>query len=193
MGWDRGVIFIFISMVVGHPHPDPSYSDWLVHSSTTKTTFTKENENLFRLSNELIHRDFITVPNFATIDYYSHEEDTSILRALSPEAQIKIIGARNVTLNVGGVVADVPRGYLNRTDLRLRPYPGAIFKYFNHSISKITSDIKYTPRRGAPKSTSWPPEGLHLTVQFIFEDNDVSNSFKNLEVYVHYEMYVKMG
>ena len=82
-----GLVLIssFISLSVGQLQSDPSFSDWLVHATNTKTIFTKESENIFRLSNGLIHRDFITEPHFGTVDFYSHKEDTSILKALSPK------------------------------------------------------------------------------------------------------------
>ena len=68
-----------------------------------------------RLSNGLIRRDFVTEPNFGTLDFYSIEDDSSILRAFTPEAMVEIyIEDRKLNLSVGGVTSNIPRGYLNR-------------------------------------------------------------------------------
>ena len=168
---------------------DPSLTDWLVNAPESKTTFDKINKNTFRLSNGLIHRDFLVEPNFLTSDFYSHEADTSLLRSFSPECEIQMVGIRNISLKVGGALSDIPRGYLNRTDTRLRPFPGPVFKYVDHEVRDISSDMSYTPRRGAPLSSVWPPAGLHLSVLFQIEDNDVVQDLQNYEVVVHYEMY----
>ena len=135
---------------------DPSLSDWLVNAPESKTTFDRINTNTFRLSNGLIHRDFIVEPNFLTSDFYSHEADTSLLRAFSPECELQVLGIRNISLKVGGALSDIPRGYLNRTDPRLRPFPSPVFRYVNHTVRNISSDISYSPRRGAPQSSVWP-------------------------------------
>ena len=164
---------------------DPSYSDWLVNPPTTKTTFDKIKENRFRLSNGIIHRDFIVKPNFATFDFYSDEEETSLLRAFSPESEIKLLGKKNITVKVGGVFSSSPRGYLNRTDPGIRPFPYPIFRYVKHVVRNISSDIRYTPRRGAPQSTAWPPPGLHLSILFQIEDNKVRENLQDLSVCVY--------
>ena len=67
------------------------------------------------MSNGLIRRDFVTEPNFGTLDFYSFEDDSSILRAFTPEAMVEIyIEDRKLNLSVGGVTSNIPRGYLNR-------------------------------------------------------------------------------
>ena len=69
-----------------------------------------------RLSNGLIKRNFVTEPNFGTLDLYSHEDDSSLLRAFSPESKVNFhCNGENFTVMVGGVTANVPRGYLNRS------------------------------------------------------------------------------
>ena len=70
---------------------DPAQTDWLVQPVRAQAAFNKIGENLWRLSNGLIHRDFIVSPNFATVDFYSTEADTSLLRAFSPEATVRLL------------------------------------------------------------------------------------------------------
>lgn len=59
----------------------------------------------------------MTEPNFGTLDFYSLEDDSSLLRAFSPESILKFVcEGRNFSVSVGGVKANnVPRGYLNRS------------------------------------------------------------------------------
>ena len=58
----------------------------------------------------------MTEPNFGTLDFYSLEDDSSLLRAFSPESILKFVcEGRNFSVSVGGVTANVPRGYLNRS------------------------------------------------------------------------------
>ena len=64
----------------------------------------------------MIRRDFSTEPNFGTFDFYSLEDDSSLLRALSPESILNFYcEGENFAVKVGGVTANVPRGYLNRS------------------------------------------------------------------------------
>ena len=58
-----------------------------------------------------------------------------------------------------------------RTGLKLEKFDGHVFVYDKHTVSKISSDIKWSPTRGAPAASSWPPRGLHLEVSFqIYRD-----------------------
>ena len=95
---------------------DPSQKDWLIQPFRIQSSFTKVKENLWRLSNGLIHRDFILAPNFATVDFHSGEADSSLLRAFSPEARLSLLTEEGETsLSVGGVWTKGGRGYLNRS------------------------------------------------------------------------------
>ena len=53
---------------------------------------------------------------------------------------------------------------IERTGLKLEKFDGHVFVYDKHTLSKISSDIEWSPTRGAPASSIWPPKGLHLTV-----------------------------
>ena len=159
--------------------------DWLIDPSKFKTICLEENNRL-RLTNGLIQRDFTFEPNFGTIDFYSVDDDSSLLRAFSPEAQI-IVGTenQNCSITVGGFNASISRSYLNRTNLELENYPGIVFKYQSHQISNITSDIKYSPRRGAPSSVVYPPKGIHLDVSLVLDSNDINIPSVLHDIIVH--------
>jgi hypothetical protein len=59
-----------------------SFPDWLVTSVTTPTQLNNVAPGKFRLTNGLISRDFVISPDFATVDFFSHEKQQSILRAI---------------------------------------------------------------------------------------------------------------
>lgn len=71
------IFMIKTLLVTAQPFPD-----WLVTTITTETQLVSVGTGTFRLTNGLISRDFITVPDFATIDFFSHERKQSILRAI---------------------------------------------------------------------------------------------------------------
>ena len=170
---------------------DPAQTDWLVQPVRAQAAFNKIGENLWRLSNGLIHRDFIVSPNFATVDFYSTEADTSLLRAFSPEATVRLLtesGPRSVP--VGGVRSDGGRAYLNRS-APVRPLTGPVFRYASHTTTPVSSDIRYTPARGAPSTAVWPPRGQHLEVTLTLQDTEdqLPGVYHHLEVHLHYELY----
>ena len=73
------VLFAALCVTVVHCQPFP---DWLVTRITTPTKLFTVEPGRYRLTNGLISRDFIIKPDFATIDFYSHERRQSILRAI---------------------------------------------------------------------------------------------------------------
>ena len=160
--------------------------DWLVTKITTPTELEKIGPNRIRLTNGLIARDFITYPDFGTIDFYSFEKDQSLLRAINPEALINI---DNVRYNVSGLVTDIPRAYLNRTalfqDLSVDP---KAFHFSSYQTLKPQAPFPYRPRRGAPSDIVWPPAGLRLDVTFKAPPS-APPRHQQVTVTVHYEMY----
>jgi len=174
---------LLVYAVTGVPSAFP---DWLVTKVTTPTQLVQVKPDQIRLTNGLISRDFLLQPDFVTIDFYSHEKRQSLLRAISPESVINIDGQ---FYNVGGLITNINRGYLNRTALaaNMTLNPNA-FHYVSHSTSKPEAPFPYRPRRFAPADVVWPPAGLRLDVLFkapywapIYH--------QGITVTVHYEMY----
>lgn len=162
------------------------FPDWLISDIKLPTTLTKTNEGNLILTNGLISRVFSINPDFTTVDYYSHKEQSSILRALNPEA---VIGLDGVVYNVGYVKTNITRAYLNRTALK------DDFKYAENSYHFVGYDTEnpkapfpYKPMRGAPQDITWPPKGLRLNVHFKAPDS-APYDHRNIQVCIHYEMY----
>ncbi|CAM6055216.1 unnamed protein product, partial [Sphagnum tenellum] len=62
-----------------------AFPDWLVTKVTWPTAVTRVSEDELLMGNGLIERRFLLKPGLVTIDYYSHEKKSSLLRALGPE------------------------------------------------------------------------------------------------------------
>ena len=160
--------------------------DWLINDIKTRTTVEKTLDGNLVLTNELISRVFSIHPDFTTIDFYSHEKQASILRALSPEAIIALDG---VTYEIGHVNTSIPRAYLNRTALKEdfnRFEKG--FHFDGYSVDMPQAPYPYTPMRGAPKDIAWPPKGLRLNVCFKL-DFSLHVQHTYVRPCIHYEMY----
>ena len=69
--------------------------------------------------------------------------------------------------NVGGLLTDTPRAYLNRTALAENTtFDPDAFHFVSYQTRKPDAPFKYSPRRGAPDDVVWPPRGLRLDVMF---------------------------
>lgn len=173
-------------MVFFIPLVDCRIKDWLISDFNVSTTFEKNEDDTMTLSNGLISRTFLTEPGFTTVDYYSYEKKTSILRALSPEAIISLDG---VIYNVGNIKTSMTRAYLNRTELAetIEADPDS-FQYYKHDLRSIEAPFPYKPMRGAPKDLAWPPKGVRLDVVFR-APKSAPDKHKHVQVVVHYQIY----
>ena len=84
------VLFVPLLYLVSEVGADDMIPDWLVTKINTPTTLTKTSEGTLLLSNGLISREFVTTPDFGTVDFYSYREQSSALRAINPEAIIAL-------------------------------------------------------------------------------------------------------
>ena len=173
------VLVIIFQTAVSKP-----FKDWLVSRIDTKSSFSKTPKGTVVLSNGLIQREFLLHPNLATIDLYSYEKKSSVIRALGPETVIELDG---VVFNVGGVVSSNFRAYMNRSEQNFQNDENA-FQLVSHKTRAPEVDFPYAPQRGAPKDISWPPKGLG--VDFLFKaPPNASPEHQLVEVMVSYEIY----
>ena len=161
--------------------------DWLINKIEIPTQLLKIDKNTICLSNGLVSRYFSLVPDFVTIDFYSNELESSILRTVNPEATIML---DNVVYNVGGVESFIPRAYFNRSDFlqNVSLDPNA-FHFQYYKLQDPVTPFDYKPKRGAPNNIVWPPKGLRLDVVF-FPPSNCPNKHQSIIVTVHYEIYV---
>ena len=161
-------------------------TDWLVNNFTESTTVMKTPRSTLLMTNGLVSREFSIFPDFATVDFYSHEKEMSLLRAIGPEA---VIGMGGIPYNIGGLLTNMPRGYMNRTNLAENcTYDPNAFHFVNFAISSPQAPFNYRPMRGAPSNITWPPKGQRLDVHF--KAPQWAPYYHQLvDVTVHYEMY----
>ena len=160
--------------------------DWLVTDIDIQTKLVKLDSKTIRLTNGIISRDFSISPDFTTVNYYSHEKQSSLLRAISPEALISLDG---IYYNIGGLNVSIPRAYLNRTALNeSMQIDQDAFHFVSYKTAKPEAPFPYIPKRGAPKDINWPPKGLRLDVTFK-APYWAPLYHKMITVTVHYEMY----
>ena len=81
-------IVLLVTFYVSVAHGDP-FPDWLVTRLTWPAQVTKETSPVpaLVLSNGLLTRKFTYSPGFATTEYFSHEKNASLLRAINPEVR----------------------------------------------------------------------------------------------------------
>ena len=82
------LLVLVFTLIISQCEVNSKFPDWLVTRITTPTKFRKTSAGTMVLSNGLISREFGLDPNFYTVDYYSHEKQSSLLRAIGPEAQV---------------------------------------------------------------------------------------------------------
>ena len=69
--------------------PTIALPDWLVTEVKIPAELKKYADGrVLKLTNGIVTRTFLTDPGFVTIDLYSHEKNSSVLRALDPEVTI---------------------------------------------------------------------------------------------------------
>ena len=162
------------------------FPDWLISDFKKQTTLSKTKDGNLILSNGLISREFSVTPDFTTVNYFNHEKQTSILRAISPET---IIGLDDTPYDVGFITTSITRAYMNRTALKSDFHRiENSFHFAGYKTTKPVTPFPYKPMRGAPKDIAWPPKGLRLDVYFEAPDSAPA-SHKEITVCIHYEMY----
>lgn len=153
--------------------------DWLVKSISEKAKIELVNNTII-LSNGLVSRSFFMGQNIACFDYQNLSNGQQLLRAIKPEARIKINGK---DYNIGGLKGQKEMAYLQTEILGKLEKGKEDFVYKSHSISEIIPRIKW-------KSNSWPndiknPTGKTLSLLFTPQTTEL----QGLEVYVNYEIY----
>ena len=63
------------------------FPDWLRDDITWTSSAKRVGADRLVLSNGLVSRTFLLSPGLATVDFYSHEKKSSLLRALGPEVR----------------------------------------------------------------------------------------------------------
>ena len=128
----------------------------------------------------MLKRSFFVGENIACFDFQNLSNDQQLLRAIKPEARVKINGKE---YNIGGLKGQKELAYLQTPILANLKKGPTDFVYKNYSISEIIPRIKW-------KANTWPkdiknPTGKTLSLQFDPQNEEL----KGLQVFINYEIY----
>jgi len=157
--------------------------DWLITPLTTPTTFTTNHAGReFTLENGLISRKFYLSSNLACISYKNLTTGAEFLRAVKPEARIKLNG---IWYDVGGLRGQPDYGYLDTAWLPAMTNSPTAFQFTGFTVSKPVARYFWQPKHNVAPA-DWPPDGLVLNLEFI--PPVTLTALRGLRVTVHYEM-----
>ncbi len=158
----------------------PAGTDWLVTPITQKAVvYQSADGREIILTNGLIRRTWRISPNVATVAFDNLMTGESILRAVEPEARVKLDGA---DIDIGGLVGQPDRAYLKPSWLdSMTAAPGAM-KMIRYEAGATVERFAWKRVRHARPGAAWPPPGASLRFDFQSQPDGVVIS-------VHYEMY----
>lgn len=156
-------------------------SDWLITPIKSKADiYTSPDKKSIILYNGLVRRSFRISPNVACIDYTNLTNDNQLLRAVKPEAKIKIDGKEYA---VGGLIGQKENAYLLPEWVDKMQVGKDDFLFVDYTISEIKPYINW-------KSTNWATNKKQATgKQLVFEYAASVPGLKGLKVKVNYELY----
>jgi hypothetical protein len=134
------------------------------------------------MTNGLIRRTWRLRPNAATVGFDNLMTSASILRAVKPEAYVKLDW--RAEMPVGGLVGQPEGRYLIPEWLEQMTADPKAFRCTGFSVGKTKERFpwKRTPFSG---DQPWPPPGASLTLRFEPGDSGPSG----ITVFVNYEMF----
>ena len=153
--------------------------DWLINPISQKAQIKVE-QNKIELNNGLLKRQFVIGQNLACFDYVNLTNNQQLLRAIKPEARIKIDGTE---YNIGGLLGQTEQAYLQTDWIQKLKKGKSDFIFKNYEVSEIKPRINW-------KAKSWPnniqnPSGQTLVLNFVTQ----VALLEGLEVAIQYEIY----
>lgn len=160
--------------------PPMPKEDWLIKPSSIPTKiFHGKSDSEIILTNGLISRRFLILPNCATVGFVNQVLNQNIIRGVKPEAEIEI---NNKNYEIGGLEGQKEYAYFLDDwipNLKKKEDSFELIDFYHNPIKKRFEwkQVRYAQNR------QWPPAGEELVFKYIHRD------LSDLEVYVHYEMY----
>lgn len=161
--------------------------DWLIDGSDYKAQATlSEDKSRLTLSNGLLSRTFSLQPNGATIALDNLMTGQSELRAIRPEAEIRIDGH---TYAVGGLDGQPVQNFLTDGFIgKMTTSPNA-FVMTGHEIRRTQERFPWKPnRQWISNSYEWPAPGVQVVFSYRAQEYFAGGG-KNCEIKVYYELY----
>jgi len=163
---------------------DISNDDWLVHGSRAKANVFRTDElDELVLANGLVARRFRLSPNAATIGLRELTQGSSLVRAASPEAFVKIDGA---SYDMGGLDGQPDLGYLTPDWIRTLTANKDSFAFTGFEVGRTEERLQIARKTGDESPhAKWPPPGVSLTLHF----SASAGPAHGVQVNVRYELY----
>jgi len=158
---------------------DYQATDWLVHPINNKAEVyqSKDGKDLV-LYNGLVKRTFRLQPNVACIDYKNMSNGQQLLRAVKPEAQVKIDGA---SYNIGGLYGQQENAYLLPEWVAGFSANEKDFQLLEYKVTAIPAFVKWKNRNWSTQQQ----QGSGKLLSFSYK----AAALKDVLVKVNYELY----
>ncbi len=169
------------------PDRKPS-QDWLLSpdASPCKLLVRQAKEGAttcFQLTNGLVSRTFYLGGNIACISYKNLSNGAEFIRAVKPEARLKI---DEFWYDVGGLKNQPEYSYLLEEWLPDMKSDNQAFQLVSIETDTPAKRYDWNKKYNA-QPTEWPPKGLQLIMTY--KPTEEMDKVKELEVKVHYEIY----
>ena len=138
---------------------------------------------VFQISNGLISRTFYVGANLACIGYKNLSNEAEYVRAVKPEARIRV---DSVWYEVGGLKGQPEYSYLLESWIPEMEASHQAFTLSKIETGKPLMRYSWKPKFNALE-TDWPAEGLRIVMTY--EPTEQMPDVKELEVKVSYEIY----
>ena len=174
--------------IVGSLSANLQMKDWLINKIEEPCNlFIEKSTNgltsMIRLQNGLVSRTFYISENLACVNYNNLSNNAEYIRAIKPEARIKL---DSVWYDIGGLVGSPEKAYLlEEWYSKLKSDPRAFV------LKKIETGMPlerypWKQKFNATK-VDWPAKGLRLTM--FYKAADGIREVQNIEVLINYEIY----
>lgn len=154
--------------VVNGAYTDGVQQDYLVEKCNEKAgAFRNENSDELILSNGLISRSFRLSPNAATTSLKILTNQQELVRAVEPEAVLKVNG---FTINVGGLTGQPNLAFLYPDWIDGLKADPLSFKFSGFKLSEPEKRFEWKEVRHHAPGTEWPPGGIKLQMDYRLGD-----------------------
>ncbi|MDF9800953.1 hypothetical protein OKW21_006216 [Catalinimonas alkaloidigena] len=144
--------------------PSKPPTDWLLEPTPYQADVYQTNRpDELALSNGLIRRTFRIAPNVATVAFDNLMTGEAMLRGVKPEAEITLNG---IEYAVGGLQGQPNYAYLHPEWLDQMRNDPASLQFVRYAVSEPEAPFNWKRVRHHDKSLEWPPEGVHLRMDY---------------------------
>ncbi len=169
--------------VAGNTELKACTGDWLVDGEVRPAgAYRSADGRDVYLANGLVSRRFRMQPNAATAGLDDLRTGKALLRAVKPEARLRVNG---VDYPVGGLLGQPNNAYLSEEFLDLLTADPGGLRCVGVEALPVEARMGWNQARHGAPGSAWPPKGAHLRFDYTTPEG-VAASFA---VSVHYELY----